>query len=96
MESTGEILPHHQYLPTPGPWHKFNTTGNDEEAILVAYFPEKREAIYTIGEALREDEFVELDVSAYMGQTLHTWIIFRSGNCKYISNSEYTGAFVVE
>ena len=73
----------------------YGLTRNDDEAILVAYCPEMKEATYTIGAALREYEVVELDVSAYMGQTLHTWIIFRSSNWKYISNSEYTGAFVV-
>ena len=80
-------------------WHDNNGEGltrNDDETILVAYCPENKETLFRIGTALREDEVAELDVSAYKGQTLHTWIIFRSRNCKYISISVYTGAFVVE
>jgi hypothetical protein len=79
-------------------WYDNNGVGltrNDDEVILVAYCPETRETLFRIGTSLREDEVAVLDVSAYKGQTLHTWIIFRSRNLKYISSTAYTGVFVV-
>lgn len=63
--------------------------GNDK-AILVAYFPESKEAMYQFSDATRKDGEAILETGSKKG-VAETWIGFLSANEKNAANSVYTG-----
>ncbi|HSV10221.1 MAG TPA: DUF6266 family protein [Hanamia sp.] len=63
--------------------------GNDT-AILVAYFPETKEAVFQFSDATRNDGFAVLEVDSKKG-IAETWLGFLSADEKNAANSVYTG-----
>jgi len=66
-----------------------------DQAILVAYCPELRQAIYTTAGGLRSDLTGELNLMPFSGLAVETWIgfIFESG--KIVATSIFTGEVTV-
>ena len=63
--------------------------GNDK-AVLVAYFPESREAVFQFSEAIRSDGYAILELNSKKG-VAETWLGFLSADEKNAANSIYTG-----
>ena len=70
------------------------TAKKNDKAVIVAYFPETREAVYRFSTAERKDETAILEVKAVAG-TAHTWLGFLSADEVHAANSVYTGSLVV-
>jgi len=64
--------------------------GNDT-AILVAYFPETKKAVYTFSDATRKDLTAILETDLKTGAA-ETWVGFLSADEKNAADSVYTGA----
>lgn len=62
-----------------------------DKVVLVAYFPETRRAVFTIGTAIRKDGQSLLDISGIQGQAAETWIGFLSNDEAHAANSTYCG-----
>ena len=67
------------------------TAKKNDLAILVAYFPELRQAIFSIGSAIRADCNALLKTQVLKGFTAVTWLGFLSSDEKNASNSGYCG-----
>ncbi|HEY9363121.1 MAG TPA: DUF6266 family protein [Chitinophagaceae bacterium] len=63
--------------------------GNDK-AILVAYFPESKEAVYQFSDATRNAGWAILEMNSKKG-VMETWLGFLSADEKNAANSVYTG-----
>ena len=63
--------------------------GNDT-AILVAFFPESKEAVFTFSHTTRNDGFAVLEVNSKKG-IAETWLGFLSADEKNAANSVYAG-----
>src|SRR5690242_6894719 len=59
--------------------------------ILVAFFPDPGQAIFSIGNATRSDCFAQLNTKVLKGFTCETWIGFLSNDEINASNSSYCG-----
>jgi hypothetical protein len=66
-----------------------------DQAILVAYCPELRQAIYTIAGGLRSDLTGQLNVLPFSGLAVQTWVGFISETGRLIANSNFTGEVTV-
>ena len=66
-----------------------------DQAILVAYCPELRQAIYTLAGGLRSDLTGELNVLPFSGLAVQTWVGFISETGRLIANSNFTGEVTV-
>ena len=66
-----------------------------DQAILVAYCPELRQAIYTTAGGDRSGLTGELNVQPFSGLAVQTWIGFISETGRLIANSNYTGEVTV-
>lgn len=66
------------------------TAKGDDKAILVAYFTESKEAVYSFSTATRRDGLAILEMNSKKG-TVETWIGFLSADEKNAANSVYTG-----
>lgn len=67
----------------------------NDKAILVVYCPELNESIFTDRTAVRNTLTVTLDVSAFHGKLVETYIGFLSEDGKDVATSVYTGAVTV-
>lgn len=67
------------------------TAQPDDRAILIAFFPEVKQAIYSIGDNCRSDEEAVLDVGIMKNFAAETWIGFLSADEKLASCSCYAG-----
>ena len=65
-----------------------------DKTVKVVYCPDRNQAIFDFG-AGRSTEADTIPVSAFAGQTVHTWLGFISENSKFVATSVYTGAFSV-
>jgi len=65
--------------------------GNDK-VILVAYFPESKRAVFTIGAGIREDGQALLKTSGMEGETAETWMGFLSNDEADAGDSTYCGS----
>ena len=81
----------------------FNWTDNtgdnakfSDKAMLVAYCAPLNTTTYNTAAAQRHDATAVLNVSAFSGQPVHTWIVFISEDGKRISDSHYTGMVTVQ
>jgi hypothetical protein len=63
--------------------------GNDK-AILVAWFPETKEAVFQFSETTRSDGYATLTLNSKKG-IAETWLGFLSADGKNAANSVYTG-----
>ena len=62
-----------------------------DKALLVAYCPALNQCIYTTGSADRSATTDGLNLAAFSGQDVHTWIGFMSLNGENVASSLYTG-----
>jgi hypothetical protein len=67
----------------------------EDKVLLVAYDEENEAVVYKIG-ATRLAGSDILDMPAFSGYTVHTWISFISADNRDIANSVYTGTVVVK
>ncbi len=67
----------------------------DDRVILLAYEPETNTTVYSDHAAIRSTEQAALDLSAFHGRKVHTYIGLLSDNGKEVANSIYTGEVVV-
>ncbi len=67
------------------------TAKADDLVILVAYFPELQQAVFSIGSATRAAGNALLNTQIFKGFTAETWIGFLSNDEKNASNSGYCG-----
>ena len=65
-----------------------------DKTVKVVYCPERKQTIFDYGVA-RRAQTDTLAVAAFAGLTVHTWFGFISEDLKMISDSMYTGSFVV-
>ena len=66
-----------------------------DKAMLVAYCPALKQCIYTTGSASRSALTDSLNLAAFSGQDVYTWIGFISDNGQDVANSIYTDRFAV-
>jgi hypothetical protein len=66
-----------------------------DQAILVAYCPELRQAIYTTAGGLRSDLTGELNLLPFSGLAVETWIGFISESGNLVATSIFTGEVTV-
>lgn len=66
----------------------------NDQAILVAYCPGQRQAVYVLQGTSRSDMAGTLDISAFVGMEVHTWIGFISENGRNVASSIYTGQVI--
>jgi hypothetical protein len=67
-----------------------------DKSILVAYCPELDQSIFTDAAAERSEETAALDLSAFSGLTVETWLGFISETGKDIATSVFTGEVTVQ
>ena len=63
----------------------------NDAAILVAYCPDLKQAIFTLSGGLRKDGKASLNVVAFKGHSVETWIGFLSSDEKDASDSVWVG-----
>jgi hypothetical protein len=66
------------------------TAKRNDRAILVGYFPESKQAVFSFSEAERKDGSALLIAGTLKG-TVHTWLGFLSADGTNVANSVYTG-----
>lgn len=64
----------------------------DDKVILVAFFPELKQVMYTIGDAVRNDSEAILNIGIMKDYAAETWIGFLSADEKNASCSSYSGS----
>ena len=65
------------------------TARPDDKVIMVAYFPEFKQAMYSIGGAVRNDSNAVLNIGVMKDFAAETWIGFLSADEKHSSCSSY-------
>jgi hypothetical protein len=70
------------------------TAKENDRALLVAYFPESKEAVYTISDAIRKDGNAVLQMDLKKGAA-ETWIGFVSADETLAADSVYTGKIIL-
>ncbi|HEY5392187.1 MAG TPA: DUF6266 family protein [Hanamia sp.] len=65
-----------------------------DQAILVAYCPELKQAVYTTAGGMRSGLTAELNVLPFSGLTVQTWLGFISQSGSLIATSNFTGEVV--
>ena len=68
---------------------------NNDRAVVVVHCPILNQSVYSITSATRSAETVSIEVAAFNGYTVHTWIGFLSDDWKLVANSVYTGQLVI-
>lgn len=66
-----------------------------DRSIVVAWCPFFNHCLYVVYGPNRESNTATLDVVPFMGKTIHTWLSFITEDGSKVSNSIYTGEFVV-
>jgi hypothetical protein len=70
------------------------TAKKNDRAILVAYFPESQQAVFSFSEAERKDGMALLETGSAIG-TAHTWLGFLTADETSAANSLYTGVVTI-
>jgi len=68
----------------------------EDRSILVAYCPELKQSLFTASGAARSTGSAVLNVPAFSGKLVHSWIAFISENGREVSTSIYTGQLNVQ
>ena len=63
----------------------------DDTIILVAYAPDLQQAIFTLYGGFRKDKKASLNVTAFKGHAVETWIGFLSADEQDVSDSVWAG-----
>lgn len=71
------------------------TAKDNDKAVLVAYCPSTKQAIYEISDSHREDGHAILNTESFKGNTLETWMGFISADGKDAANSVYTDSLFI-
>lgn len=66
----------------------------NDQSVIVAYCPERKQAIYKINASTRADGTAVLDVLPFVGLTVVTYLGFTSLNQSKISDSVFTGELI--
>jgi hypothetical protein len=66
------------------------TAKKNDKAIMVGYFPESKQAVFSFSEVERKDGSALLIAGTLKG-TVHTWLGFLSADETNVANSVYTG-----
>jgi Family of unknown function (DUF6266) len=72
-----------------------NGANGKDKTIVVAFCPFHNHGLYQVYGPLRETNAATLNVTPFMGQTVHTWLAFIKEDSSEISDSTYTGQIVV-
>jgi len=72
-----------------------NEEQNLEQPVIVAYCPEKKQALYKINASTRSNGTAILDVTPFLGLTVVTYLCFTSPNQSKFSDSVFTGELLV-
>jgi hypothetical protein len=67
------------------------TAKEDDKVLMVAYFPESKEAVYKISDAIRKDAKAILQMNSKKG-IAETWMGFVSADETNAADSVYTGS----
>lgn len=67
------------------------TAKRNDKVVLVAYFPNVNQAVFSIGDAERADCGASLETHTMQGYTAETWIGFLSNDENDAANSVYAG-----
>ena len=67
-----------------------------DKAMVVAWCPDLQKAIYNTAAAQRSEATANLNVAAFSGLAVHTWIVFISEDQQEISASFYTGLVSID
>lgn len=67
-----------------------------DKAMVLAYCDDLKKTVYNTAAAQRSDLTAVLNVPAFSGLAVHTWIVFISENGKKISAGLYTGMVTVQ
>lgn len=67
------------------------TAKSDDKVIMVAYFPDLKKAVFSIGNGTRGDGHSSLNTYAMNGFAAETWLGFLSSDEKNASCSSYSG-----
>ncbi len=70
------------------------TAKKNDKAILVAYFPESKQAVFSFSDAERKDGTAKLEMGSAKG-TAQTWLGFLSADESNAANSVYTGEAMI-
>jgi len=71
------------------------TARNTDQAIVVVHCPVLNQSVYSLASATRSTEACSIEVPAFNGYAVHTWLAFISEDGKLKTNSTYTGTLVV-
>jgi hypothetical protein len=69
------------------------TAAADDAVVLVAYCTGLQQAVFALNAGRRAEGIAALNVAAFKGYTVETWIAFLSSDEKNASDSVYTGQF---
>jgi hypothetical protein len=67
-----------------------------DKAILVAYCEALNHCIFTTMGPPRSMRKARLDVTAFRGQAIHTWLSFITADGKQVADSIYTGKLIID
>ena len=70
------------------------TAKKNDRAIMVAWFPESKQAVFAFSDAERKDGTALLETGSIKG-TAHTWLGFLSADETNAANSVYTGELTI-
>ena len=70
------------------------TAKKNDRAILVAYFPESKQSVFSFAGAERKDGMAKLEMGSARG-TAQTWLGFLSADESNAANSVYTGEVMI-
>lgn len=70
------------------------TAKKNDRAVIVAYFPESKQAVYAFSDAERKDETAVLETGLKKG-IVQTWLGFLSTDETNAANSIYTGKLMI-
>ena len=70
------------------------TAKKNDRAIIVAYFPESKQAVFAFSDVERKDEMAILGTGSVKG-AVQTWLGFLSADETHAANSVYTGELVI-
>lgn len=67
-----------------------------DKPLLVAHCPDLNQSVYMVANATRESGTASLEVPAFSGKEVHTWLSFQTEDQSFVATSLYTGAVQVQ
>ena len=72
-----------------------NGASDLDQSVVVAYCPERKQALYKINASTRGTGSATLDVQPFLGLTVVTWLGFTTIDQSKVSDSKFTGQLLV-